>query len=575
MAIPWKRVIRWAGFLGCLILLGVGIYRFEAEEPRWRVQSAMDAPLHFSADGRWFYTSPFGSWQSGSAFTAWAVMAPNGESASRFQKWNAATGQCEGQYPKEGRATGTSAFSTDGRYFAVVCTYTKIPPSGEERFVCLVDLQSGDEKQLPIPCPLNDGGVAFSPCGRYFVLGVVNQFSLLQIYASATGELVDERWCNGLVGGVTFTSDYLLYSECDEGEPCAIVLWSLRERKIAATLASTKGNGVVSADGKFLVASGDKESSWIAWNLRTHKVESTWNAENRILRSSQVDVMGDRHLACFVTYWYPSWNVEAWDIGTGKRIGTSECDGQPSKFMISCDGRFMAAYTSPLQLGSTLWNLRPESVKLRALQLPTLKKSWGMDDLQSKAVDFTKDGQRIIVVPMEGSAIQIRDVATGVVQQTISVDPNSNDDVRLSMTPDGKHLCIQCARSVGLWAYSEPSIWRRLLQWVRLERDENDARRRDGTIVYDLESNRERMRLRDWRTTNALLSDDGTTLITTHDDGGRNRMMCCWDVGSAKPLRWPIAIPAVFGMLLWGLAKRVECWRKRRVEVQQPAAKSA
>jgi WD40 repeat protein len=192
-------------------------------------------------------------------------------------------------------------------------------------------------------------------------------------------------------------------------------------------------------------------------------------------------------------------------------------------------------------------------------ELPTLKPLWELDSTQRYRAIFTKEGDRIIVAANRDPAVQIRDCATGKVRQTIIAGVAGTNNA-LALSKDGRHLLIQHTDDANAHG-----IWHRLLAWTSINLDRFEPAHRDVTIVYDVDANRERLRLRGWNVYDALLSEDGATLVTTHDEGG-GRVMRCWDVGATKPWRWPLAVPPLVGAALWGMAKGVARWRQRRAD---------
>jgi hypothetical protein len=195
-------------------------------------------------------------------------------------------------------------------------------------------------------------------------------------------------------------------------------------------------------------------------------------------------------------------------------------------------------------------------------ELPSLKTAWQLNTASECDVEFTRDSKHVLVVPSDGDVIQLRDCATGKVQQTIAVDDyrSSFATPTITLTKDRSKVLI--VQRSGWGANEDAPIWRRLLHWLRLGPEVASASR-DLVIVYDLDTNREQIRLRGQNVADALLSEDGATLVTTHRDD-EVRSMHCWDLGATKPLRWPLGVSAALGIGLWGVAKTFTRWRQRR-----------
>jgi len=571
MTIPWKRALRWSLFLGCLTLLGVGIYRFEAHEPRWTVEggdTAIDSPLRISADGMSVYTSPFKPPRNHSVWIwDFETPTPGAPPPRLFRIWDLATGTSRSAHPARGQLTANSEFSKDGRYFAGVCGWPQMTMEGSVRFVCLVDLQTGEEHALPLPCWLDDAPIHFSPCGQYLIVGLTEQEGPVQIYECATGQMLDEIYCWGLVWHAVFSEGCLLYVDKEDGEQRRLKLWNLRERKVAATLADLPEETVVRMIDHFLVIQDNMSGQCRTWNLRTRKVEATW--QSTLSHASLGDLVRVGEIRCaFVTGSADKTDrLETWDIHTGQRIAADKHPGWGGTELRDPSGRFWARYSPPQQMwGFSSMSLRrgpPNGFQM--MERPSLKKLWGLDATQLYTSTFTHDGNRIIVAPSAGDRVFIRDSASGNVQQSIVVNEIRGvfNDLNLTVHSDSKHLLIQQSASIGNGLDANMPIWRRVLQWVRLNRDD-ESNARDLLIVHNLETGRECLRLRGWNVEIAALSDDGTTLVTSHAEQDGPRVLRFWDVGATKPLRWPIAIPATLGVMLWGLAKGVARWRKRR-----------
>ena len=90
----------------------------------------------------------------------------------------------------------------------------------------------------------------------------------------------------------------------------------------------------------------------------------------------------------------------------------------------------------------------------------------------------------------------------------------------------------------------------------------------DLTVVVDTDSCRARFRLTGWNTLSALLYDDGSTLVTVHQETDNRSVIRCWHVDAWKPLRWAIGVPAGLGTLVvlyvW--------WRSRRLTMASRVA---
>jgi len=545
MTIPWKRALRWSLLLGGLTLLGVGVYRFEAHEPRWVVMDSAYSPigeyLRYSADGKSLYTIQSKRKRSD----------PN--PAGNLQIWNLADGKAFDKYPRSGRTVNAQDFSRDGRYYAAMCESHSPSSTGAKQFICLVELNSKSERQIAFSHKLKDSFVEFSPCCHYFVVG--GGESVL-IYECATGDLIADLSRDELLQRPFFTEDYLILAARDDDDCAQIKLWNLRDRRFAATLANVGHRFHVR--GRFLIAEGAEDQSLTAWSLNSHKVTKTWKSQEN--GRHLIDISGS--LALFSGRDDTAEFFEVRDLETGAQRSRNEDVVHDSWKSISPNSAYLAVYENLVEgRGGKLIAVRP--TRLRMLDFPSLKERWNVDEVLHPFPfsDFIQDSDWVITVPSGKNELQIRDCATGTVIQTIHLGSGGMEFGKLNVSATNKLILIRDREITRLWDDNiESNTWKRALQWLHLDSDNPG----DLTIVHDIESKLDLLRLRDWNVESAELSNDGTTLVTTHIEKDRTRIMRCWDVGATKPMRWPIAIPATLGVMLWGLAKGVARWRKRR-----------
>jgi len=562
MPIHWKPVVRWSCFLACLTLLGVGLYRFEADEPRWTMESSerdIDTPLRFSADGQFVYTSPFGS-----NHPFWFAMRlterknPKEPPPERLRVRELATGLQIAEHPATGALTRRNAFSSDGRYFAAICEWPNVAVDDAQHFLCLVDMQSHEERRSPLPPELDDADICFSPCGQYLVIGFQRENGVVQIYECATGQLL-EAICNAqLLEYAMFADGKLLYGANGEADQNHIIhLWNLRDNKLAGTLDTGKERFWAKLQGERLVVYANPPATFRTWNVRTMRIESEWKSELENAYLADFVQVGDRWHALLRHDWT---TYETWDIQSGTRGGTCKFPDHGYGNVYAPDGRWWAMY-SPIHR-NPFGGRQHRAIPLRMSELPSLKTAWELNAASHCDIEFTKDSKRVLVIPEDGNAIQIRDSATGEVQQTIAVSDYGNrfNAPTITMTKDRSNVLI--VQTSGWHANDEAPIWRRLLQWLRPDPNAVSGSR-DLVIVYDLDTNRERIRLRGWNISDALLSEDGASLVTTHRND-ELRSMRCWDIGATKPMRWPFGLPAVLGVGLWGFSRGIGRWRRRR-----------
>jgi hypothetical protein len=92
------------------------------------------------------------------------------------------------------------------------------------------------------------------------------------------------------------------------------------------------------------------------------------------------------------------------------------------------------------------------------------------------------------------------------------------------------------------------------------------ARENDLVAVYDTDALCTRFSLHDLGATDAVISDDGRFVATSHRHA-EPILIRCWDTHAWKPLHWAVGVPAGVGaiVLLFGW------WRgRRRAIVEKP-----
>lgn len=218
----------------------------------------------------------------------------------------------------------------------------------------------------------------------------------------------------------------------------------------------------------------------------------------------------------------------------------------------SPDGRFLA-----------LVKLDPMPV-MEMYEMPTLKFLWQTNWMvQREEVRFGPDSATISALSPEPPEVRppelvCFDCATGKQRVRIPLPANMwGGPATVHMTPDRRRLLVH--QNDGQAPFGQVPFWVRVLEWFPWLNAQRDLRN-DTVVVFDTETCRERLRLSGRGTTLALLSDDGGTLVSMHDDG----MLRCWDVDARKPMHLAIGVPAGLGMLIVLAA----WWRRRRTAAE-------
>src|SRR5206468_1826080 len=137
------------------------------------------------------------------------------------------------------------------------------------------------------------------------------------------------------------------------------------------------------------------------------------------------------------------------------------------------------------------------------------------------------------------------DTATGAVVGQVRPYEKDGNLRGLTQTREGGHLLLQSGNEglVRVWFGIPPEpVWKRALKSIGINPDRFLHDFHDETVVYDLENNRAGLHLHGYNVAEALLSDDGRTLVTTHDEDGA-RVLRGWDTHGRKPLRYVVGAP--------------------------------
>jgi hypothetical protein len=124
------------------------------------------------------------------------------------------------------------------------------------------------------------------------------------------------------------------------------------------------------------------------------------------------------------------------------------------------------------------------------------------------------------------------------------------------VTRDRRHLLVR-EMNPGLQAY-QPNFVERWLGWLTGRVPMNTLQ--DVVTVLEANTGRELVRMEHEQTEYAIISDDGSTLVTAHRDLDGAMTLRVWDVPLRRSWKWIIGIPATLLTLV--LAAR--WWRTRR-----------
>jgi WD40 repeat protein len=539
-----NRWFRTACIAIALVALGVGIYRLTPPEPMCVIEGKL-TPIRFTEEGRALVTMPMQVEVMGLQ-NPWAILPG---ARGPFEVWDTHHGvRKASSLPKEA-IEQASAFSKDGRYFA--CQQKRMMGDETQVFLSLIDLLAGSSREIPLPetdHPITS--LHFSPRGDLLLRHCVFDEKPLRIFDTASGELLAHRNSNGFDVPEGFLENAFLHDVPKESKHTMIEVWSWRERKPIALLENAGPNRAVSPDGRYYVAErlspeGLQVGKWSIWNLQTYRLEAEYQSEDMLVNPRVISPDG-RWLAA-VCMGDQGGYVELRELPTGKQVATMRVV-QVKAITFAPDGGSLALQHPG---GPT------ETVEI--VDVPSLKSRWKLEGLEpATKVQFSPDGQTVYLGPDATTAIGAHDLHTGRLRTTFHLTPRHPMQIAPTIwfTPDGRTLLVQ--EQVDFVGGPVP-FRMRVLQWVPWLPMPGSVLN-DTVAVIDTNSCAERFRLHGWGVTSALLSDDGRTLVTVHDETEERRVLRCWDVGGGKPMHWAIGVPLVLAALCVVPA----WWRQRR-----------
>jgi hypothetical protein len=559
-----NRRLRWSLFVAALIALGVGIYQFQPPEPVWTAKLERRAqegnwgrwailPAHFSPDGRHLYTA-----------TA-EVFRHAHQLRGVGPTWNVADGSRRATFNSQGQSLDVGTFSKDRRYVIEAFESTDGRSS-----LHLVNLQSGVDRILPIQG--RPYRIHFSGRSDVFAVFLEPSFSV-RIYETATGQLIDERESAGPLDDEPFCGDTFVHKliSFTDGDTVLfpIECWSLQSRKPIRAWRFKRLPVYVSPEGGFLLANnfpgdGKPDDEWRLWNLRTG--DGPFHVRNEI-PSPFLRWFGDKELS--LSAWKDDkWVHEFHDLSSMRRVADLRTPGAGNFFVRSPDGRLIVAFGEP----NLHWRRQGFDsgidVPVQFFDAESHQEiaALGCSRCLQQPL-FTHDSARLIFWPHVTAAVRVFDVKSRTELPTIRLPRVAHSNLwsrsQLSLTPDSRYLLVHDRHNED--ADKPKPILHKALQWFGVDAARLWPQFNDFTIVFDLESNSERFRLRGWNASHPVLSDDGNTMVTWHETEEEDHMRC-WAVNGFKPLRWSIGVPtglAMMGALFSG-------WRRQRKGKETP-----
>jgi hypothetical protein len=539
-----NRWFRTAFIAIALLGLGIGIYRFMPLEPMCVIEGNF-TPIRFAEDGRMLVTYPM----EGAIINAPLPGEMQPSAQGPLELWDVRSGVKTGRYLAKDSVMQATAFSADGRFFA--CEQKRIVGDAAQKLICVIDIVAGTSREIPLDgTDQANTALRLSPDGELLVRHCLFDEKTLRIFDTARGALVDHRESNGFDAPEDLQENALLHTVPKNPNYTTIEVWSWRERKPIALLENAGPNRAVSPDGRYYVAEklspeGVQVGKWGVWNLRTHRLEAEFQSKDTLVTPRVISPDG-RWLAAECMGEQGAY-VEVRELPTGKQVGTLA--GNNVKAMrFAPDGRSLVLQSD-----------RGVTQTVEMFEVPSLRPRWKLEGLDPlTTVQYSPDARTIFLRPALTFAIAAHDVQTGQKRTTFSLAPRHPMQMPPSVqfTPDCRSLL---AHEQMDFMRGAATMRMRILQWMPWLPLAVDLRN-DTVAVIDTNTCREWFRLYGWGVSAALLSDDGRTLVTVHDEAEDRRVLRCWDVAGWKPMRWaigvPLALAGLYGLIAWGRARK-------------------
>jgi hypothetical protein len=441
-------------------------------------------------------------------------------------------------------ATGWPRFSADNKLMVW---------ESEPMKLFFGDFQTGRTWAVVLPAPwLGANRFLFSLDSE--ILAVQDRGGDIVLIETASGRLLDrlsgEEDNQDPFWGFTAGGAYLAYPASDK-KTSSVGFWNTRTRRREVVLDPDNMFVSISPDGKSLLTA---QASYLETDDRYFHIFNLWDFDppRKTPRAKLAAKTGWHRFSGNAfsadSKWLATWDgggeqpgiVEFWNVQNGQRIAESPDLGTVYGGAWTPDGSHFAISTMFMTGGvwtGKRWKNQEERVKLALFDLNRKGIAWEQiwyRDSMSTHPTFSPSGNALAVYAE--NRIRFLDPTTGRVRADArapeaAAGATTNHDV----TPDKRRLVY---REIGN-TRSKPNWIDEALAWVRLRPLPAEHRDWDLVTVFDMETAQELVHLEYTRHTEApLLSDDGSTLVTFHQDH-----VAIWDVPGRPPLRWVVGLP--------------------------------
>jgi hypothetical protein len=421
--------------------------------------------------------------------------------------------------------------------------------TGYDAIVRMADTRGGAEWKVVVDEP-GPFGHRLSPDGEHLL--VAKERHAAYLIHVPSGKLLGPVERAGLPCAFSPDGDLLIHHTGHPPPRASLRIWDLRR---GVTVADITGAEFLafSTDGTTLYARkreslGGRFDRVVLWDIATAKVRAElpvpptdylWfslAADDRTAAICALERV-DQHDRC---------RIATWDVASVRQIATTQIASFPAaNTMLSPYGHYLVARTNSQAIlidigsGKEQWHLGSELVWPDA----------------EPFVCFTSDSQSLVVRSKQD--LEWRDAATGELLKTRF--PTGQFMAAASRQWQRDRLLVY---DIAGWAQPQQAgvLMQQLRRWLPatwLPEERNLL----GTYVFDTRTREVLFEQTDALLENAMLSDDGHTVLTIHRLDAGERLVRCWDVPMRKPLSVVFGVPLGCAALLLGVRA---AWRRGR-----------
>ena len=344
-------------------------------------------------------------------------------SAERLELWSTDTQQLVMSEPIESDSHPgwNGAFSPDGRYLLIGATSSnptlKLWDTETGRLVRTVQRSKSSGFDDPV----------FSPDGRYVLANDENAINLWDVETGALVRRFEDQSSDFFPVAISRDGRQLVSGTWDSADS-KLKLWDLETGQYVRELGGSTdaATSVAISGGAELVASGSKDKVFRVWNAQTGQLLHTSQEQEGSVLSVAFSPDGKKLLSASGGETKSA--IKLWDVPTFRLLKTLVSEGNEDSIrhaMFSPDGRRVIAQNR------FLWDLDTGQV-VRKFQ---------PDGLPTYTVQFSSDGKRLATGDHVGE-IHLFDVSNGRMTRAFSHDVPVGHYVvqRLAFSPDGRRL---------------------------------------------------------------------------------------------------------------------------------------